>query len=88
MKDRIIVAAIMLLTALLLTSCQSDDEPEQTKLPDPDKPAVSINTHKQLEDWTITVYAEEDRVFSYTGYIELGRPREIIVRIEEGETIE
>lgn len=87
MKHRIIVAAVMLLTALLLTSCQ-EDEPEQTIQAEQDKPMVSIDTHKRLEGWTITVYAEEDRVFTYSGDIELGRPREIIVRIEEAETVE
>ena len=97
MKHRIIVAAIMLLTALLLSACsdsvrrtsndneevREDEGAEQTKLANQDKPVASIDTHKRLEGWTITVYAEEDRVFSYSGTIELGRPREIIVRVEE-----
>lgn len=98
LKNRIIVAAIMLLTVILITACsdlvrgtsnddeevREADETEQTK-PSSDEPAVSIDTHKRLEGWTITVYAEEDRVFQYAGDIELGRPREIIVRIEEAE---
>ena len=97
MKNKIIVAAIMLLTVILITACsdlvrgtsndneevREEDETEQTN-PSPDEPAVSIDTHKRLEGWTITVYAEEERVFQYTGDIDLGRPREIIVRIEEG----
>lgn len=97
MKNKIIVAAIMLLTIILITACsdlirrtsngneqvREEKRSEQTN-PSPDEPVVSIDTHKRLEGWTITVYAEEDRVFQYTGDIELGRPREIIVRIEEG----
>lgn len=97
LKHRIIAAAIMLLTALLLSACsdsirsesknneevREDEEPEQTKSAGQDKPVASIDTHKRLEGWTITVYAEEDRVFQYSGTIELGRPREIIVRVEE-----
>ena len=94
LKNRIIVAAIMLLTVILITACsdlvrgtsknnEKAREPEQTKL-SPDEPAVSIDTHKRLEGWTITVYAEEERVFQYTGDIEMRRPREIIVRVEEG----
>ena len=89
LKHKIIVAAVMLLTAFLLSSCQGDEpDSEQTKSANQDKPVASIDTHKRLEGWTITVYAEEDRVFQYSGTIELGRPREIIVRVREGADAE
>lgn len=95
LKHRIIVSAIMLLTSVLFSACsdsvrsesknneevREEKESEQTK--PKDKPVVSIDTHKRLEGWTITVYAENDRVFTYSGDIELGRSREIIVRVEE-----
>lgn len=98
MEHRIIASAIMLVTVILLSACsdsvretsmnneevREEYKSEQTKPPEQDKTVVSIDTHKRLEGWTITVYAENDRVFTYSGDIELGRPREIIVRIEEG----
>lgn len=85
MKNKIIAVSSYTILMLCLAGCQRNDQKSEQTKPSPDEPAVSIDTHKRLEGWTITVYAEEDRVFQYTGDIELGRPREIIVRIEENE---
>lgn len=89
MKKKLIVIAVMLLVVLSLFLLSKHFEEKQKKQtssirPVEDKPVVSIDTHKQHTGWTVTVYAEDDRVFEYTGTVELGRPKEIILRIEEG----
>ena len=92
MKKKIILIAVILIAVLLIFLFSThieekrEEKSEQTNSirPVEDKPVVSINTHKRHEGWTVTVYAEDDRVFQYSGTVELGRPKEIILRIEEG----
>ncbi len=90
MKKKLIVVAVLLLAVLSLFLLSKHFEEKQTEQtiesirPVEDKPVVSIDTHKQHTGWTVTVYAEDDRVSQYSGTVELGRPKEIILRIEEG----
>lgn len=83
MKKENIVGFICAISLLCLTvvACQA----EQTKPAEKEKPVISITTDTSYTG-ELTVYAENDRVFTYSGEIKIrhlpGRKVEITIHTE------